>query len=300
MPESQEKWIENVIADGRLDESGRLVMRSLSDVVVPPHLLVDRIYLEHLAMLRCYGGRFRFSFAERDPVELDVGQLLVIYPGNTVTLEALAPVNHMIYCTFKGEGVTDFFDSLGYFDWLMGHTQSRLEGFRVLRRLVEQASAEGAKGRAAAKAYLEDILHSELREVRASRHPLVYEAVRQIHENLRHGLVRLEPLCEALGVSRSHLHAVFAAEGLASPSDVARWVQLRYAVRLLRETKLTPSEIAEKAGFLSVSHFTTFIHKYTGVTPRELRLAGMPPPCVYSVHKKIVATHELEKETENQ
>lgn len=284
--QESEQWVEGVIADGRLDSEGRLTVRSVSDVVVPRQVVVDNIFFTGLYVLRCYGGRFRFMFSERDPIDLPAGELLVIYPGNTVTVKALEQTNHLMFCIFKGTGVVPFFDGLGFFDWIHGRTTPRIEGFNVLRRLVKEAADKGDEGRAAARVYLQDILVSQLQDLKRARHPLLYAAVHQIHVNLRKGLVRLDPLCAALGVSRSHLHSVFAENGLPNPSDLIRWCQLRLAVRLLRKGNLTPSEVAERAGFISPSHFATFIKRHTGRTPREIRQAAEPLPGTYHIQRR--------------
>jgi two-component system response regulator YesN len=54
-------------------------------------------------------------------------------------------------------------------------------------------------------------------------------------------------------------------------------LRLEQGKKLLSETNLSISEISEKIGYFSVSHFTKQFKKEYGVTPNVYRNYGVPP-----------------------
>lgn len=266
-----EKRDESPFEDGRLDGKSDLTLRLLSDVEIGPKKFVENIYFAGLNVMRCYGGRFRFTFSDRPSFVLSSGELVVIYPHRFVTIEGLDERNRIMYCIFDGADSERYFDDLGFFDCARGITQPRIGGFMELRRMVEDPANRNPKSRATALRYLTDMLDSQLRDLKSGERALLIEAAHMIHANLKRGLVRLDPLCDALKVSRSFLHKKFVEAGLPSPSAIIRNEQLRLAVRLLREERISIPEVMDRAGFVSQSHFSTFIKRLTGKTPGEIR-----------------------------
>ena len=78
MEQVTDKWEESVVEDGRLDGKSGVVLRLLSDVVMPPRIFADNLYFVGLNVMRCYSGRFRFSFNDGPSFELEAGGLVVI------------------------------------------------------------------------------------------------------------------------------------------------------------------------------------------------------------------------------
>lgn len=271
MAQAEERWSESAVEDERRDGEACVRLRFLSDVEVPRKVVVDNVYFDGLGVMRCCCGRFRYTFDDREPFTLEAGELVVVYPEHYVTITALAAKNRLMGCFFDGPDAVALFDALGFFDCARGRTSPRIGGFLELRSLVENPVHRTPAGRAAALRYLTDMVRSQLRDLKANGDAFLFEAARLIHANLKKGLVRLEPLCAQLRVSRSHLHKAFVSAGLPSPSEIVRREQLRLAVRLLKEARLSVSEVMARAGFVSPSHFSTFIRKRTGRTPSEIR-----------------------------
>lgn len=282
MAKFRETWNESLVQDTRLDGKSGVTLRLLSDAVVPRRVFVDNFYFTGLNVMRCYGGRFAFTFNDREPIELKAGELIVIYPGHYVKIESLEATNRIVYCVFDGPDVEAFFDDLGFFDCARGQTMPRLAAFVDIRRQVDAEQNDGPDRRRAVLRLLTDVLVSQLNDLKSNGNALLFEAAYRIHQNLKHGIVRLDPLCSELKVSRSHLHHRFVAAGLPSPSEIIRREQLRLAVRLLRESTLPFVEVMERAGFISQSHFSTFIKRYTGRTPCEIRNGHFTPAAIAS------------------
>lgn len=271
MMKCNETRTETQALDKRLEGKPDVALRLLADVEVPNRVFVDNLYFTGVDVVRCYEGRFVFSFNDREPIELKAGELIVIYPGHYVKIEALEERNRLVYCIIDGVDSERFFDDLGFFDCARGPTLPRLGAFLDVRRQVDACPHEKSERYSAALRLLTDVLVSQLNDLKSNGKTLLFEAAHRIQMNLKQGVVRLEPLCKELKISRSHLHRVFVNAGLSSPSAIIRREQLRYAIRLLRETILPLYEVMERAGFISQSHFSTFIKKRTGKTPNEIR-----------------------------
>lgn len=252
-------------------------IRTIDDLRSGAEILVKDFYFEGLNVLRCYEGRYRFERKGHPVVYLEPGEVFVIYPGHTVTIEALEKSNRLVYGIFTGSNVTDYFSMLGCFDGLHGRTVPRFESVKTLRALMKPELYQTEEGHDACMGYLADLIVSLVNDLRASGNPLLFDAVGQIRANLAKGIVRLRDLCDALNVSRSYLHRVFQEGGLGSAAAFIKGEQLNLALRMLRNTDRPIAAIAKAAGFISVTHFSTFVKKHIGRTPSDVRREGQSP-----------------------
>ncbi len=78
-------------------------------------------------------------------------------------------------------------------------------------------------------------------------------------------------LAERLCMSRTKFY--YKVKGLTgeTPSTFFKTYKLNRAAELLREGRYTASEIADKTGFSTLSHFSTSFKKKFGVAPSEYR-----------------------------
>jgi len=266
------KWDERVVGDGRFDPAAEVVVRSIADVRTGAKVIVDDLLFDGLDLLHCDEGRFRFSFRDHAAVVLEPGEVMALYPGRYVTVEALEKDNRLVYGIFGGRDVETFFDVLGCFDFMRGKTELHYASILQLREMVESPKALEYDWRHTWMSFLADIVTSQVNEMRtASSSQLMFDAVRLIQSNVRKGIVRIEPLCDKLKISRVYLHRLFVEAGLGSPSENICGLQLRQARRLLADPSLEIAEVAKRAGFVSAAHFSTFIRQQTGSTPTALR-----------------------------
>jgi len=266
----ESEWRETVVSDQRTSDVSDVRVRSISEFRSAPKRLIDEIYFDGLDILRCYEGRFRFSFNDRKDVVLEAGEALVIYPRHKVTIDALAKSNYLVYGIFEGREVERYFDAIGFFDCAKGRTPSHYDSIVELRRQLAKDD-RGLEHQRHCLTFLTDILSTQVQEMRESGCPLLFDAIKLLHQNLARGQARLEPLCKELKVCRSYLHRIFVEAGLESPSEMIRQKQLRMAQGLLLNTRETVSSIAGQTAFLSASHFVTFFKRMTGMTPSEFR-----------------------------
>jgi len=246
-------------------------IRTISELKTEAKRLVDGIYFDGLDILRCYKGHFRFSFKDRPVIDLLPGETLVTYPRHVVTIDALDKRNELVYGVFEGVDIEAYFDSLGFYDCAKGRTDAHFESIMELSRQLAVPHEKGDAQWNKCLSLLTDILRTQAMEMRKHGDALVFDAVRAIHQNLQNRIANVKELCNQLGVSRVHLHRLFVKAGLGSPSDFIREKQMHYVRDLLENTDLPLGEVAERAGFLSSSHFTTFVKRMTKLTPTQIR-----------------------------
>ena len=256
--------------DRRLQAVGDVVIRSIIEWAGSSEVLVRDLYCDGANVLQCVSGRFRFTLDGVKSIELGGGEALVSYPGHRMTMEAQEGECRLVSVVLCGVSVKNYLDSMGFFHGQSGRTVLQCELLAKIRNLLDRQPVENR----ICLSLLSDILQSMAQDFREQGNAFILDAVRLIRSNLEHGLVRLEPLCEQLRVSRAHLHSAFVQAGLGPPSAFIRNEQRQLAISLLQTTTLSVTEIAHRAGFISMTHFANFMRKYTGKSAREWRLDG--------------------------
>lgn len=97
------------------------------------------------------------------------------------------------------------------------------------------------------------------------------KAVRIIHDQGKDGPLRLGQVAREVGLSARHLSEVFhRATGTTFVAYLAR-IRVEHAQQLLRRSSLRVSEVAERAGFRSLSQFNRTFQRLAGQPPRAYR-----------------------------
>lgn len=81
----------------------------------------------------------------------------------------------------------------------------------------------------------------------------------------------LASIAQRAGVHPVHFATTFRRLHGCSLGEYSRRRRLIAACALLREHKLSLSQIAQRAGFTDQAHFTRTLKRFTGMTPREYR-----------------------------
>jgi AraC-type DNA-binding domain-containing proteins len=74
-----------------------------------------------------------------------------------------------------------------------------------------------------------------------------------------------------LGISPSYLNKLVRTQTRHSAMDWVEIARVNWAKNLLRENKLSISEVSQAVGIDDASYFTRFFRKVTGYTPSEFR-----------------------------
>ena len=83
--------------------------------------------------------------------------------------------------------------------------------------------------------------------------------------------ILLEDLGKVAAVSPFHLARLFKAHVGTSPHRYLMLIRIERATELLCATELTVSQVGQRVGFASLSHFTMTFRSETGFTPTAFR-----------------------------
>lgn len=92
-----------------------------------------------------------------------------------------------------------------------------------------------------------------------------------VHENLSNKELDISFFCKHLGMSRASLYNKVKVLTGVSATEYVNKKRMEEAVRLIVETNLSLTEIAEKVGFASSSYFSTAFKQSMGETPSHYR-----------------------------
>lgn len=98
----------------------------------------------------------------------------------------------------------------------------------------------------------------------------VMRCARYIHTHL-HQRITTEELCADCGLSRTYLSRLFREEVGVTITQYIQEKKLAEAKRLLENTGLSVSAVANTLAFSSESHFISAFRRQTGWTPKEYR-----------------------------
>lgn len=90
-----------------------------------------------------------------------------------------------------------------------------------------------------------------------------------IKENISDPGFDVESIAALTGLSRIHVNRKLKAEGSDSPSSLIKDMRMSMASKLLKQGKLTVSQISSQCGFRTPSYFATAFKDYYGVSPSE-------------------------------
>lgn len=128
------------------------------------------------------------------------------------------------------------------------------------------------------RAYLETLLASGVVPTRmGGLDPRVLAALRKLD---RHGWrtpFREKHLAAEVSLSAGHLDRLFVQQLGFTPRAYLQKRRLEAAVAALADTTVPAKKIAYDLGFSSASHFTHWLRRATGKSPRQVRAASAPP-----------------------
>ena len=150
--------------------------------------------------------------------------------------------------------------------------RSAYDGAALLEKLMSLAPA---KRRLAAlrKPLLTppgDVMARDSSDTLAHANPVIRDALVFIHAHLGIPLGSRE-VAEGIGIARSRLDHLFAAETHHSVGDEIRRQRLYRAKRLLRDPSVPIYLIARACGFCNSAYLTNTFRRETGLTPRAWR-----------------------------
>ncbi len=110
------------------------------------------------------------------------------------------------------------------------------------------------------------------------------ELIRLAHEYIYANLednINIQDIAAYLGISREHLSRVFKQQLGETPSNFLHQKKMMRACKLLLETNLTVSEVADKLGYTTSAAFIRTFKQVLNMTPGQLREIGWIPPGIF-------------------
>ena len=83
--------------------------------------------------------------------------------------------------------------------------------------------------------------------------------------------ISLTRLSEVTGYNTCYISRIFKENTKENLSEYIGRKKMKYIEKLIRETDLNISDVAERAGFVSRTYFNRFIRKYTGMSPKDYK-----------------------------
>lgn len=98
---------------------------------------------------------------------------------------------------------------------------------------------------------------------------LMNKIMKVINENIANSDLNVEMLAANVGLSRVHVHRKLKALTNLSARDFIKNIRLQQAATLLKEKKLSVSEVAYATGYTNLSHFSSSFKEAYGMSPKE-------------------------------
>ncbi len=173
------------------------------------------------------------------------------------------------WVTFDGPGAAGFMESFGY--GRTGHHAGTcpVPLFLNLEHLIRQEDAQSLRKMVSLCVELLTLAGGSGSEPQNG--DLFSRALQLIRENYTDPALNVDFLLKDLGVHRSTLNRLFAAERKCSPGELIRSLRTDHALELLRTTSMPVKEAAYASGFNDPAYFCRRIRKATGMTPEEIR-----------------------------
>ena len=229
-----------------------------------------------LHMHRCYEiillceGSMNVRIEQRE-YTLEAGDMILIKPNCVHSLETPATSRHRL-CIFSPELISAVSSQLKRHPLLSPVVRRVPHLYRELfEQINESASIAGIKGFLYC---LSDLFCKQLdlsREVILSgRDHLIRDALRYVEENLN-APCTLEGVATALGYSGSYLSRVFGDTVGMPFTAYVRHVKINRACYLLKNTRLSVTDIVSQCGYASVATFNHNFSELTGCSPTAYR-----------------------------
>ena len=81
----------------------------------------------------------------------------------------------------------------------------------------------------------------------------------------------VDGLARSVGMSKSHFIHRFTEQTGYSPIAYLNHYRITQSVEMLRTSKMSIAQIADKCGFMSITHFNRLFLRFVGKTPKEIR-----------------------------
>ena len=203
-------------------------------------------------------------FVERKKIELDPGLFLYIPPYAVRFLHPDSPGYRRIFITFDIKGNQPYLPKLGAYE--LAENSEMLHNFlhEYMSASIEAASIALMKFLSSQKsAYSNALSESELPE-------MIVQVISRIESQISK-VYCIKSLSDSLGISESHLRALFRRHMGVSIGRFIAKKKMDYARYSLLNSNISIADIAKNSGFANVYVFSAFFKRNTGLSPLRFR-----------------------------
>lgn len=218
----------------------------------------------------CSNGSEAYDFLLNHPVDLLISDVMMPeMDGITLCkkVRSNTNINHIpiILLTAKGrneeqaEGIETGADSYIVKPFSIEVLRSTITNLIETRRLLKNKFS-GAQEQ-----------NDKMQEVKvpSSDEMLMSRIMKIINDNLAEPSLSVEMLANSIGLSRVHLYRKLKELTNLSTRDFIRNIRMQQAAKLLKEKKLSISDVAYAVGYSNLSHFSNTFKDLFGQTPKE-------------------------------
>ena len=96
---------------------------------------------------------------------------------------------------------------------------------------------------------------------------LLAKATRYVEENISRPDLSVEEMARQLGMSRAHFYKRLMVACGKTPIEFIRFIRLKRAAELLKDSRYNVSEVAYQVGFNNPRYFTKYFSEAYGIVP---------------------------------
>lgn len=208
--------------------------------------------------------------------------VLITHPNDKLAiLENSFPVSECIFLQINPNCLDEEFK--GLIHQLHGVSSRKVsfgeDNSSPFRRLIEEHIKTDTMSQSLTRALTMDIIIRLIRQnnsqidMRPGENSMFQKTIITYLEKHLKDEITVGDMADSMGYSESHFRALFRKISDISPVQFLQHLRIETAQRLIRERRLSLTEIAFEVGFNSSQYFSNVFKKQVGLSPREYRNA---------------------------
>jgi len=245
-------------------------IRSAARIEASARRLLDHVYLSSANLIWVKQGRIRIICECGEEFELGSDTFMILYSNRFATFETLDRANVFYTCTLSGTDAEQYLSLLGYCDRFTARAATPEHNLDELLEILGRRS-EQSDNRVVYWKMLEYILESHREDLCRRGEAIFYQALKVVMTNVYGGIRDIKSVYTQMKISRPTLYRLFKRN---TGMTLSRFIDMQVARRgmnILRRVPCTIAEASVLCGFSSPAHFSFFMRRLTGLSPRAFR-----------------------------
>lgn len=264
-----EDWNQKEENDKKVKAKNNLRVLIVDDEIEIQNFLKEELSTDYKIDV-CSNGKEAYEFLLANPADLVISDVMMPeMDGFTLCkkIKQNTNINHIPVILLTAKGRME--DQMEGYD--IGADNYLVKPFNVemLRKAVSNLLANRRMLKNKFSGAQEQTDKVQQIQMKSSDEILMEKVMKFINENLSEPSLSVEMLASQVGLSRVHLHRKLKELTNLSSRDFIRNIRMQQAAKLLKEKKLSVSEVAYAVGYNNMSHFSNTFKEKFGVSPKE-------------------------------